>query len=335
MFIKGNLLEIKDLSLNFKVFAGLLKVLDGVNFTVGPKEKVGLVGESGCGKTSLLKAITRSFGMNTAGICKGEILFKGRDILKMDKAEVQEIRRKEISIVFQDPIAALNPFFSIGSQVKAIIKCFGGRGKNLTKAEIKARAIEALREVMIPDPERILQNYPIQLSGGMCQRVCIAMALLSNLSLVVADEPGTNLDATVKDQILRLLDNLVNEKGISIVLISHALGVVKNITHRTYVMYAGHIVEVAKTKEFFTNPLHPYSQGLVASTPKLTGGGIPKGIPGDIPNYLNPPKGCRFYPRCIYKMPICKVKKAPFFKVGETHQVACWLFKKGRGQVGK
>lgn len=333
--MKGNILEIKDLSLNFKVFAGLLKVLDGVNFTVGPKEKVGLVGESGCGKTSLLKAVTRSFGMNTAGICKGEILFKGRDILKMDKAEVQEIRRKEISIVFQDPIAALNPFFTIGSQIKAIIKYSGGREKNLTKAEIKARAIEALREVMIPDPERILQNYPIQLSGGMCQRVCIAMALLSNLSLLIADEPGTSLDATVKDQILRLLDNLVKEKGVSIVLISHALGVVKNITHRTYVMYAGYIVEVAKTKELFTNPLHPYSQGLVASTPKLTGGGIPKEIPGDIPNYLNPPKGCRFYPRCIYKMPICKVKKASFFKVGETHQVACWLFKKGRGQVGK
>lgn len=324
------LLEVRDLSLDFRVFKGILKVLDRVNFRVGPKEKVGLVGESGCGKSTLLRAITMSFPINTTSILKGEILFKGRNILKMDKAEVQEIRRKEISIVFQDPVAALNPVFSIGSQIKAIIKYSLGREKNLTKAEIKACAIEGLRKVMIPDPARILKNYPIQLSGGMCQRICIAMALLSSLSLIVADEPGTNLDATINEEVLRLLDNRVEEKGISIVLVSHDLGIVKNITNRTYIMYSGNIVEVEKTKELFTNPLHPYSQGLVACVPKLTGEGIPKEIPGNIVNYFNPPKGCRFYPRCIYKMPICKVKRPPLFKVGETHRVACWLYKKGR-----
>ena len=207
--------------------------------------------------------------------------------------------------------------------------------RKLTKVEIKARAIEALRKVVLPDPERILESYPIQLSGGMRQRVCIAMALLSNLDLLIADEPGTSLDVTIKDQILRLLEDLVNKKRISVILISHALGMVKNITDRTYVMYAGSMVEVAKTAEIFTNPLHPYSQALIATVPKLTGGGMSQGIPGYIPGYLNPPPGCRFHPRCNYIMPICKVEKPTFFKVKETHQVACWLFKEGRNQVDK
>lgn len=181
---------------------------------------------------------------------------------------------------------------------------------------------------MLPDPERTLNFYPIQLSGGMRQRVCIAMALLSNLNLLIADEPGTSLDVTIKDQVLRLLEDLVDEKHISVILISHALGMVKNMTQRTYVMYGGSMVEVAKTAELFINPLHPYSQALIAVVPKLTGRGMSQGIPGYIPEYLNPPSGCRFHPRCNYVMPICKVEKPTFFKVKETHQVACWLFKK-------
>ncbi|GAH35034.1 unnamed protein product, partial [marine sediment metagenome] len=297
---------------------------------------VGLVGETGCGKTTTMKVIMRILSMTPARIITGsEILFKGRDILEMNEAKVQEIRRKEISMIFQDPTAALNPVFSIGSQIKNIIKYSEVMERKLTKVEIKTRAIEALREVMLPDPERILESYPIQLSGGMRQRVCIAMALLSNLDLLIADEPGTSLDVTIKDQILRLLEDLVNKKRISVILISHALGMVKNITDRTYVMYAGSMVEVAKTAEIFTNPLHPYSQALIATVPKLTGGGMSQGIPGYIPGYLNPPPGCRFHPRCNYIMPICKVEKPTFFKVKETHQVACWLFKKGRNQVGK
>jgi peptide/nickel transport system ATP-binding protein len=333
--MQGPLVEIKDLSLNFKVFGGLLKVLDGVNFTVGLKENVGLIGETGCGKTTTMKAIMRILGMTSARISKGEILFKGRDILKMNKAEIQEIRRKRISMIFQDPTAALNPVFTIGSQIKNVIKYSEGMEKNLTKMEIKAREIEVLRDVMLPDPERILESYPIQLSGGMRQRVCIAIALLSNLDLLIADEPGTSLDVTIQDQVLRLLKDLVKKKHISIILISHALGMVKNMTQRTYVMYAGSMVEVAKTAELFTNPLHPYSQALIAAVPKLIGGGISQGIPGYIPRYLNPPPGCRFHPRCSYVMPICKVEKPPFFKVKEIHQVACWLFKKGRNQVDK
>jgi len=324
------LLEIKDLSLDFKVFGGFLKVLNGVSFTVGTKEKVGLIGETGCGKTTTMKAIMRILGMTTARITRGEILFRGKDILKMNEAEVQKIRRKEISMIFQDPTAALNPVFSIGSQIKNIIKYSEEKGKKLTKVEIKARAIEALREVALPDPERILESYPIQLSGGMRQRVCIAMAILSNLNLLIADEPGTSLDVTIKDQILHLLNDLVNKKRISVILISHALGMVKNITDKTYVMYAGSMVEVAKTAEIFSNPLHPYSQDLIACVPKLTGEGISQGILGHIPDYLNPPLGCRYHTRCRYIMPICKVKNPPFFKVEGIHQVACWLFKEKR-----
>jgi len=333
--MKGPLLEIKDLNLHFKVFVGSLKVLNEVNFKVGHKEKVGLVGETGCGKTTTMKAIMRILGMTTARIAKGEILFEGRDILKMNRVEVQEMRRKKISMIFQDPTAALNPVFSIGSQLKNIIKYAVGFKENLTKKKIETRAIEALKRVMLPDPERILLSYPIQLSGGMRQRVCIAMALLSNLDLLIADEPGTSLDVTIKDQVLHLLDDLVKEKNISIILVSHALGMVKNLTERTYVMYAGSMVEVAKTAEIFTNPLHPYSQALIAAVPKLTGEGISQGIPGHIPEYLNPPPGCRFHPRCSYVIPICKVEKPPFFKVKGIHQVACWLFKKGGNQVGK
>ncbi len=329
------LLDVKDLSLHFKVFGGFLKVLEGVNFTVGTKEKVGLIGETGCGKTTTMKAIIRILGMTSARITKGEILFKRRDTLKMDKAEIHGLIRKEISMIFQDPTAALNPFFSIGSQFRNIIKYSGGMEKKLTKVEIKARMIETLREVMLPDPERILEANPTQLSGGMRQRICIAHALLGNPNLLIADEPGTSLDVTIQDQILRLLNNLVKEKHLSIILISHALGVIKNITERTYVMYAGSMVEAAKTAEMFSNPLHPYSQDLIATVPRLTGEGISQGIPGHIPDYLNPPPGCRYHPRCRNVMPICKVKKPPFFRVKDVHQVACWLFKEKGDKVVK
>lgn len=333
--MQGLLLEVKNLSLDFKVFGGFLKVLNDVNFTVMPKEKVGLIGETGCGKTTTMKTIMRILGMTSAKITRGEILFKGRDILKMNKPEIQKIRRGEISMVFQDPTAALNPVFSIGSQFRNIIKYSMASKGDLTKKEMETRTIEILEKVMLPDPKRILKSYPIQLSGGMRQRVCIAMVLLSNLDLLIADEPGTSLDVTIQDQIFHLLDNLVKEKNISVILISHALGMIKNITKRTYVMYAGSMVEVAKTAELFINPLHPYSQDLIAAVPKLTGEGISQGIPGHIPDYLNPPSGCRYHPRCRYAMPMCKVKNPPFFKVNEIHQVTCWLFRKGVNQVGK
>ena len=329
-FMPKPLLEIKDLHVWFKVFGGILKVLDGVNFIVWPGEKVGLVGEMGCGKTTTMKAIMRILPIPPAMVPKGEILFKSKDILQMRQTELQQIMRKEISMIFQDPTAALNPVFTIGTQLQDAVRFAEKSGRNTEKEDIRTRAIQVLKEVSLPDAERVLQNYSLQLSGGMRQRVCISMALVSTNELLIADEPGTSLDVTIKDQILRLLKELVEKRDTSIILISHALGTVRSMTDRVYVMYAGSMVEVAKTKDFFTHPLHPYSQGLLAATPRLTGGGIGEGIDGRIPEYISPPTGCRFHPRCKQAMPICKDKKPPFFKVGENHEVACFLFQNYR-----
>jgi peptide/nickel transport system ATP-binding protein len=264
---------------------------------------------------------------SNAMITGGKIFFKGKDILTAPMDEVQNLRRNNISIIFQDPTAALNPVFKIGEIFSDIIR-FSARtsSKKLTNDEIKMRAVEALKAAALPDPERILQNYPIQLSGGMRQRVCIAMALISSNDLLIADEPGTNLDVTIEDQILRLLGNLVNERGTSIILISHALGAVKGLVDRVYVMYAGNMVEVAKTDDLFSDPLHPYTSNLFKTVPKLTGGGIPEAIKGRIPDYFDPPKGCRFCPRCERAMPVCE-KETPSFKdMGNKHEVACFLY---------
>jgi len=229
------LLEIKDMYVWFKVFGGILKVLDGVNFIVYPGEKVGLVGEMGCGKTTTMKAIMRILPMPPAVIPRGEILFKGQDILKMKQVKLQHLRKKEISMIFQDPTAALNPVFTIGTQLQDTIRFAEKSGKNTEKEGIRTRAIQVLKEVSLPDPERVLQNYPLQLSGGMRQRVCISMALVSTNELLIADEPGTSLDVTIKDQILRLLKELAEKRNTSIILISHALGAVRGMTDRLYV----------------------------------------------------------------------------------------------------
>ena len=320
------LLEIKNLDVWFRVFQGNLKVLDGLNLTVGPGEKVGLVGEMGCGKTTTMKALMRLLPTPPAKIKGGEIYFKGRELLSMRTSDFQHVRRKEISMIFEDPTAALNPVFTIGTQLLDAARYSGIVGDRPSNRNLRKRVIQALEEVSLPDPERVLKNYPIQLSGGMRQRVCIAMALLGTNDLLIADEPDTSLDVTIKDQILRLLNSLVIQKGTSIILISHSLGAVRGMTDRLYVMYAGSIVESAKTKELFASPQHPYSQALIASTPRLTGGGIGEGIGGRIPEYLNPPQGCRFNPRCKFVMPVCREKKPPLFSVGGSHAVACFLY---------
>jgi peptide/nickel transport system ATP-binding protein len=319
------LLEIKDLRVHFDVYGGALKVLDGVNFVVQSGQKVGLVGETGCGKTTTMKAILRILPEPPARIAGGEINFKGQDILKMGQNELRKIRGEGISMIFQDPTAALNPVFSIGQQLGAVVKHSPG-GKKLSKKEIRQRALIPLREVSLPDPERMLDSYPVQLSGGMRQRVCIAMALVASSELLIADEPGTSLDVTIEDQILRLLHGLVEDKNVSVILITHTLGVVRQSTDRVYVMYAGNMVEVAATSELFANPLHPYTHGLMDAVPRLTGGGVSDGIPGRIPEYMNPPAGCRFHPRCPRAMDICRREKPAFYAHGDDHAVACFLY---------
>lgn len=321
------LLEIKDLHVGFGIYGGSLKVLDGVNFTVSKGEKVGLVGETGCGKTTTMKSVMRILPIPPGRITKGEIFYKGKDLLRVNLRKVRGVKGRGISMIFQDPTAALNPVFTIGRQLMDVVKYSKGQGEDQSGDKIRDRAINALKDVAMPDPERILENYPIQLSGGMRQRICIAMALVTGSELLIADEPTTSLDVTIQDQVLRLLGNLVEEKGNSTILITHSLGIVREWTDRVYVMYAGSMVEAARTKELFSNPLHPYTQGLMKAVPKLTGEGIAEGISGRIPDYLNPPPGCRFHPRCPHVMPICEEERPPFFKVGSDHQVACFLYK--------
>ncbi len=320
------LLEIKDLQVHFAVYGGRLKVLDGISLAVHSGEKVGLVGETGCGKTTAMKAILRVLPMPPAKIPGGEIFFKGRDILKMSSNELHQVRGKGISMIFQDPTAALNPVFSVGQQLEAVIGYSVSKEGKRSKDEVHAQAVAALQEVALADPERLLRSYPVQLSGGMRQRVCIGMALATRPELLIADEPGTSLDVTIQDQVLRLLRKLVEEKNTSVILITHTLGIVRELTDKVYVMYAGNIVETTSTDELFARPLHPYTQGLIQTVPRLTGGGIASGIGGRIPDYLNPPPGCRFHPRCPQVMEVCRAQKPPAVTVEDGHQVACFLY---------
>jgi len=323
-----HLLAVRELYVGFHVFEGDLKVLNGVCLDVSEGERVGLVGETGCGKTTTVKSILRVLPVPPAKITGGKILYHGRDVLAMKRRQMQALRRHEMSAIFQDPLQSLNPVFKIGTQLRDIVKdsALGG-GSRLSRREVNARCVEALRETGLPDPERIMTNYPVQLSGGMRQRVCIAEALMTDARLMLADEPTTNLDVTIQDQILRKLDELVEEKNASVLMITHSMGVVRDLTQRVYVMYAGSIVEVGETRTLLAEPRHPYTQGLMRSVPKLTAEGISDGIPGRIPSYLDPPSGCRFHPRCEHAMEVCKSESPPSHQVGEDHFVACYLYR--------
>ena len=322
------LLGVRDLYVDYNTYMGRLKVLNGLHLTVHQGEKVGIIGESGCGKTTTMRAILKILATNavTEG---GEIHFRRSDVLKMKKKELTEMRRKQINMIFQDPTAALNPVFKVGTQLADVIKYSGVYGsEKVTKEELNAKSLEVLKEVALPDPERVLDSYPFQLSGGMRQRICIAMSLATAKDLLIADEPTTNLDVTIQDQVLRLMKDLVGKRSLSVIFISHALGAVRGTVDRVYVMYAGNMVEVGETKKLFSNPLHPYTKGLLESVPKLTGSEFSEGIEGRVPDYINPPTGCRFHPRCDYAMDVCKRKKPKFINVDDDQDVACWYYHK-------
>lgn len=316
-------LRIENLRVVFKVFKGTLKVVDGVTLTAHSGERLGLVGESGCGKTTCGRCIVRLVRPTS-----GKILFSSKRLGEnIDIADPEDTKwyeaKREIQMIFQNPGASLNPVFTIGTQFATALRY--ARPEAMTDREIRKRIVEALKEVQLPDPERILKSYPFQLSGGMNQRVSIAMALAVEPELLIADEPTTALDVTVQNQILELLYALVKRKETSVLYITHNLGVVREIADTVYVMYAGTIVEHGNPREIFSNPWHPYTQGLMEAIPKLAGGGFSKGIRGSIPSYLNPPSGCRFHPRCSKRMQICVEERPSFVKVSEDHGVACFL----------
>ncbi|WP_291633075.1 ABC transporter ATP-binding protein [Clostridium sp.] len=319
------LLDIKNLEVWYKTYRGYAEVVNGIDFHVNKGEKVALVGESGCGKTTTMKTVLRVIDKSIFHIPRGEILFRNKDILKMGEGELQKIRRNDISMISQSPAAALNPVFKIGQQIIDIIK-YSDHARKLSKDEMRDLAKSAIKSVMISDQDRILNSYPHQLSGGMKQRICIAMALVEPRALLIADEPGTALDVTIQDQIHRLLSALVAERGMSLVMITHSLGVARELVDRIYVMYAGNIAEVATTKELFKNPLHPYTVGLMSCAPRLSGGGIAEGIYGYVPSYINPAPGCRFRTRCPNAIEICSKKRPPLVEVNENHKIACFNF---------
>ena len=319
------LLDIQDLRVWYRTYLGDAQVVDGINITVRPGEKIGVVGESGCGKTTTMKTVLRLLDPKQVKIPSGKILFRGKDILQMSENELMEIRRKSISMISQEPMAALNPVFTIGEQISDIIK-YSGQFPGAKKSEVDALVEKAIGDVMISDPKRIMKSYPHQLSGGMRQRICIAMSLVIPKDLLIADEPGTALDVTIQDQIHRLLRTLVEEKGRSLIMITHSLGVARELVDNIYIMYAGNIVESAPTKKLFSNPCHPYTIGLLECVPRLFGGGISAGIYGYVPNYISPGAGCRFAPRCSKCEQRCIDRKPPVVEVEPGHYVACWQY---------
>ena len=318
------LLSVRELSVDFSVYGRRSEVLKGVSLDVPARRHVALVGESGCGKSVTMRAIMGILRMPPASIASGEILFDGRDLLTMRRAERDNLRGTAMSMVFQDPMTSLNPVFTIGDQMGTILKYADRRlGRARGKADRMGRVYEVLRQVRMPDPERIARSYPIMLSGGMRQRVLIAMALLSEPRLLIADEPGTALDVTTQAQILKLLKDLVEDRDLALLMITHNLGVVREAADYVYVMYAGSVVEHGPTAALFANPSHPYTRALIDCVPKLSGDTTFRGIDGTLPDYSAPPPGCRFWPRCALATTVCDRAPADT-SVSADHGVACW-----------
>jgi peptide/nickel transport system ATP-binding protein/oligopeptide transport system ATP-binding protein len=316
------LLEIRNLKMDFGAGPDALRAVDGVSLTIGAGETVCLVGESGCGKTVTALSIARLVPAPPANYAGGEILLNGRDVLKMPPRELCDIRGGVVSYVFQEPGTSLNPVFRVGNQIKESLKLH--KPEKATNEEV----IRLLKLVGIPAPESRIKNYPFEMSGGMQQRVMIAMALASEPKLLVADEPTTALDVTIQAQILELLHDLKQRLGMAILLITHNLGIVGDMADRVAVMYAGQIVELSPAKELLRRPLHPYTRALMNSVPKL-GGGADRlsAIPGNVPRIGNFPPGCRFAPRCPIAKPECSEKIPELVEVEVGRWVRCPFWK--------
>jgi oligopeptide/dipeptide ABC transporter ATP-binding protein len=316
------LLEVRDLKTYFYTDRGVARAVDGVSFSIPPRSTLGLVGESGCGKSVSALSILRLIQSPPGKIVGGSIHFEGRNLLDLSEEEIRRVRGNKISMIFQEPMTSLNPVFTIGDQIAEAILTH----QPVNRGEALERAIELLRRVRIPSAETQVTQYPHQISGGMRQRVMIAMALACNPKLLIADEPTTALDVTIQAQILELLRELQQEFGMSILLITHDLGVVAEMADFVAVMYAGQVVEYAPAEELFARPSHPYTLGLFQSRPSL---GMRKDrlnvIPGVVPNPVNFPSGCRFHPRCSYTADVCRNTDATLTEVAPEHTSACLL----------
>ncbi|MED1946111.1 MULTISPECIES: ABC transporter ATP-binding protein [Brevibacillus] len=318
-----HLLTIDNLRVNFKTYGGEVQAVRGVSFYVDKGETVAIVGESGCGKSVTAQAIMGLIPNPPGKIVGGKVVFEGAEISHLPKKELLGIRGTQIGMVFQDPMTALNPTMKVGTQ---IVEGFV-RSHQVSREEARKRAIEMLSLVGIPDPEKRIDQYPHQFSGGMRQRVVIAIALACQPKLVIADEPTTALDVTIQAQILDLLKRLQEEQELSVVIITHDLGVVAEIAHRMVVMYAGMVVETGTVEDVFANPRHPYTWGLMRSLPRLDEGEKQRLIPieGSPPDLFNPPVGCPFAARCDFAMEICEQQMPVTSEFGRGHQAACWL----------
>jgi peptide/nickel transport system ATP-binding protein len=320
------LLAIEDYRLAFDTFDGTAQVLDGIDLALEPGGTLGIVGETGCGKSVLARSLLALNPMPPARVVSGHIHFQGRDILAMSEREMRRLRGRAISMVFQDPASYLNPLLAIGTQMEDAI-----RGQDAAAGErqrprsvARARAAELLAAVGLPEPARLLDSHPHQLSGGMRQRVLIAMALAGDPVLLVADEPTTALDVTVQAQVLALIARLVSERGLALMLITHDLGVVAAACARVAVMYAGTVVEEAPTADLLARPLHPYARGLIAAVPDLDHPERrPQGIAGSIPSLIAPPQGCRFHPRCPIATERCRGEKPLRREILPGRSIAC------------
>ena len=320
------LLQVIDLQTSFKTERGFLPAVDGVSFSVRQGECVGLVGESGCGKTLTSLSILGLVPKPGGAITGGRILFEGKDLVAMPEEELRAIRGNRISMIFQEPMTSLDPVYTIGTQVSDVIALH----QKVDKRKAREIAVEMLRLVGIPDPARRVDEYPHSLSGGMRQRVMIAMALSCRPKLLIADEPTTALDVTIQAQILEILKDLRREMGMSVLLITHALGVIAEVAERVVVMYAGKAVEEAPVGDLFHSPAHPYTVGLLESVPRLDAGKHRLHvIDGIVPGIASMPQGCRFHPRCSRATDVCRVKEPPPACVGAEHVVRCWLAGEG------
>ncbi len=317
-----NILEIKDLNIAFQLQEQQAKAIHGVSLSLQKGKSLGIVGESGCGKTVTAMSIMRLLPKN-AVIQSGNVLYEGKSVFGLKDKEMRNIRGGKIGLIPQDPLTSLNPLFTIGEQILEAVKIH----HQVSNKKAKEIAIQALKDVKIPEPENRFNDYPHQFSGGMRQRVIIAMALSCNPDLLIADEPTTALDVTVQAQILKLIKDIQEEKGASLILITHDLGVVAEVCDEVAVMYAGRIVEHAGIKEIFENPLHPYTKGLLESLPGNKERGL-NPIKGQPPAITDDISGCPFNPRCKYKMAKCEQHDPNLLERGLNHQVACWLYDK-------